>query len=1110
MPKFEVAANNRHGNFSLTFPAREVQKADNNSNQGIKFYGQSLSELQMFRRYGNLPDNNILSNKLINILGKNLLRLAKQRSERVERVNQLLEKQKTKGHSRISEWQREIEFYSELESRSNAFTISLLDTLSSLEATRFESNDKLRIGKVDDKLKGEIGKLYDERIQFINGEITKLKNLRYIQPNNQIKIDRLQRLVDQINKNKEALLKELGKSDKRLQSLYRNIMDDFAHEQRALSVYQHTADRALDYANQSLTEAYQDASYAMEAHVFSPVRPTDEQLWQNLGDDKTIILDSRNFPHMKKEDALLSAALINYRKDTAPKKPNPIDVTTDNVKAIKEESKKVKKSQKSQESEQKNAKEKRKGNIPAMENVQTVAEIINLQNSLDTQLAEDAEPCSGPTKLHNPGAVKFYHSSDLFSAIGLACVDFGKYFEHQMGAKHPAMTGAFFVAASATFGAAGVGAAGGHFMLTGLHYITKALTINGKLGVSPEKLESIIQAISAEWLKLTHTEGLIETIIMDGFGLPKINYIVFDTIINGFEHKDTLYQLAQNLAQQDLEYYTAGEQAGKIIIQTAQVAVLFAIAIALGVGTYKLAHLVGHGLGTEIAKDSASALEKIINVPTEVFTNLFLHQSVVNEVLAIASAMLTIKTAGLFLGKGVLLLNHLKNDPLVKVTPEETQAYELMIFLKELYETNYEEYKNKKSGINIQSLLFYQYHMESLIAKSDAVAQFFGDDFLQDMGIQKSAMPLLTKVGSKLKAFFVDGAWDKVIKPLAILIAPVLILPLFLLIFSENFRKLWINTFINFCLGTMKIANMAFSAIKTISIATYGTIQRLAMVVPDGLFNLVALANYGFQKGRAATSNPVAGVVLGLLLGAGTLVGGAMIKTLLAIAALTIKILSLVGKVVKGVATVGAVLLSPAVGIVGTLGALPYVGIKKLMGHDISLADTLKNVWTKGVLGFIKGPSEIANRISNKITEPLLNKITSVSRAIDQETRSVKGAPTIYQAKDKVTIGIGTFFDRGKEIVGNIFYQVKNQIMRRPEQFQQRFNKVDVEGAFVFGGSPDVLREKLQNPAQSGKKENLDSPVKGYQASGTSIFTSISPSKPERSDNTDSFSQAVQ
>ncbi|MGQ3888537.1 hypothetical protein ACQUW5_05835 [Legionella sp. CNM-1927-20] len=1047
MPDFKVVASDKHGNFFLKFPPPPVV---NNISSKIDFYGQPLTQLQAFRFYGNLPDNNILNNKLINILGKNLLRLEKQKLERG-------------NNPKKSQEQREddVEFYARMERESNAFTISVLDVLSELEQTRSNSKDQLRINVVSTDLTEKIRQLYEKRIARIEKEVTdwELSSTSGAFAR-QIKLNRLKQLQARIEQNRDDILEKLREPEKRLQSLYRNIMDDFAHEQRDISVYQHTADRALDYANQSLTEAYQDAAYAMESHIFSPVRPSNEQLWQNLDNNEVFVLDSRDFPGMKKEDALLSAALIDYT--VKPSKENkPLALIKKRRQEIKAQSKKVKELQNQQSSqptkEQKTEAPNKNGVRPVNEiliefekNNQVHSEEISVeQNPLEALQKEDAGFCQGKdkkvlSKLQNPGQVKLYNSSDLFSAIGLACVDFGKYFEHQMASKHPAMTGAFFVAASATFGAAGLGAAGSHYMLAGLHYITKALTINGKLGVSPAELDSAIKAISAEWLKLTHSEGLIETLIMDGFGLPKINYVIFDTIINEFEHKDTLYQLARRFAQQDLEHYTGQEQVEKIAIQTAQVAAMFAAAIVFGVGVYKLAHLVGHGLGVEIAKDSASAVGKIINVPTEVFTDLFVHQSVVNEILAVASAVLTIKTAGLFLGKGLLLLNHLKQEKLLEITPDEDEAAILMIKLKDLFETDSDSYQALRATITDDELRFYGFHFKSLMAKSDEVAAFFGDNFLQAMGITKPPVSRIKIVGNKLKAFMVDGVWDKVVKPLAIIIGVPLTLFLVPLLVKDSRRPI-ANAYINAGLGIIKIVMMFGAALKTIFIAPYGTIQRLCMASSDALFNSVALFNYGFQKGRELVKTPVLGEVVGFVLGTGTLVAGGAAKILLAAASLTLKVLNFIGKVVKGIATVAAVLLSPVVGLFVTAGALLYFGAMKFKGEDITLKETLKSFWAKGVLGFIQGPSKIANWISSKLTEPLFNKMASASAAIDNKTRSVIGAPEIYKAKDKVTIKIGSLFDRGKEVVGNILYQIKNQTIRRLEQYLQKINKEEVQ-----------------------------------------------------------------
>ena len=60
---FEINNLNPNGEFNLIFKIKPE----------VKFFGRDMSALQRFRRYGNLPDNNVAANKIINHLGKHLL-----------------------------------------------------------------------------------------------------------------------------------------------------------------------------------------------------------------------------------------------------------------------------------------------------------------------------------------------------------------------------------------------------------------------------------------------------------------------------------------------------------------------------------------------------------------------------------------------------------------------------------------------------------------------------------------------------------------------------------------------------------------------------------------------------------------------------------------------------------------------------------------------------------------------------------------------------------------------------------------------------------------------------------------------------------------------------
>lgn len=114
-PIIQIKANDRSGDYRLQFE----------QGKSYAFYGANISQAQAFRYYGNLPDNQILGNKLINNLGRNLLNLEKEALE--------IESSATMTASLKSKVLR----HSEMERESNAFNIRVLDALSSLEQARF-------------------------------------------------------------------------------------------------------------------------------------------------------------------------------------------------------------------------------------------------------------------------------------------------------------------------------------------------------------------------------------------------------------------------------------------------------------------------------------------------------------------------------------------------------------------------------------------------------------------------------------------------------------------------------------------------------------------------------------------------------------------------------------------------------------------------------------------------------------------------------------------------------------------------------------------------------------------------------------------------------------
>jgi hypothetical protein len=270
MPKFKVNKENPHGHFSLTFQ----------SNKLVDFYGiRNIKEIDAFRFHGALPDNQIGVNKLINILGKNLLRLEDEDSELTRKDPLELEKKNLNKFERLS----------------TAMTIGIFDACAMLETARdsVEASQEVFRQSIESVLSiyrvfekdgyGVVGSHALRLINKINLQKARFEKMRNANPV----------LID------EHFLREL----------YQDILDDYNDVQLEITLYQRSFLKTGVFANHSATETYQEASYALEDHVFSQAIPTREQLWKQ-DTDRSITVSTESMPGMRADRALQAAIHI--------------------------------------------------------------------------------------------------------------------------------------------------------------------------------------------------------------------------------------------------------------------------------------------------------------------------------------------------------------------------------------------------------------------------------------------------------------------------------------------------------------------------------------------------------------------------------------------------------------------------------------------------------------------------------------------------------------------------------------------------------------------------------------------------------------------------------
>lgn len=916
------------GEFFIKFESDDLNPnpsiRDRNS---YNFYGQCINKFEAYRRYGNLPHNDILGNKLINVLGRNLLNLEKEK----------LELDVKYGNKSISADRRnEIESSAFLERDCNAFYVSVLAELSCLEQDRFgvdpshvtQSTKKIANDDMKNphgQLVTKIEKMYTDRLTKITQEINTLGTTQA----DKIKRQRLESLKAEITKNQTATksalnahLINLGITDEakkgvfepwHLQSIYRQVMEDFASEQRVISSFQHRSDRLLDFANESLTEAYQDAAYAMENHVFSQQRPTNEQLWiqtpeidASTGLPKPIVIDSRQQPSLRRHDALFAAVLL--RESEAPTSTNNFSQTLDvtaraGIATAKGPSQETLEAYETDKDAIQNTSKTNKANKQANTKTYQYLSLEEAQKNLEkvTKKNEKLSPidmsminqikigtgqvvqkaisstdpdlifCKDAQKLQRETPVHLHELNDIFAAMGFACMDFGKYFEHEMSAKSPVKTGILFILVAGTMGSASLAAGGSAMGKVAFNELAKMLTMKGGIGISPDQLQQAVNAVNNEWLKLTWSQdgGMMRELIMTAFAAPKLNYVFVDTILNNSEHKDTITKIAQRIASQDTGYTTSAEEAQQIARNIMVATLLFGSAIALGIFAHYLTVItpaqtqsLGLGAGTASHMNEIGHMLAIFAEGNPaIYTNLALTQSALAEFQAVVSALLTVKSAGLFLGKAYLVLSHMGD----KVDENEKSAFMLMYALKELYEA--------EERIDISNPTFpkYRAQFQVLLARDmsgmngflreSEIQQLFGDEFLEKMGIASSTPaatnPLTTVYNgaSSLARGFVKGVTfigsnlgRKVLLPMAQVAVGI---PYSLVgwYIHPGQDPYGLKTAVkSFYLGGLSVGIMFWSAIKTTANSAWGTTQRVIQEAINITAGVVSTGNYILQK----------------------------------------------------------------------------------------------------------------------------------------------------------------------------------------------------------------------------------------------------------------------
>ncbi|MCP3679489.1 MAG: hypothetical protein GY782_04200 [Gammaproteobacteria bacterium] len=334
---------------------------------------------------------------------------------------------------------------------------------------------------------------------------------------------------------------------------------------------------------------------------------------------------------------------------------------------------------------------------------------IALGVDIDEHLPSDSIILQNVNNIRAESPLYVYQPSDPLSATGYFTYEFGHYFSYRMGEAHPTLTLMTFLVPAGLFGTAGLATTGvaAHLMNKIVHAFSTALTMNGKFVMSAAKLQAYVNLIDKTWLSLTGglDGSAIQVLLMCGFGLPKICYLIAESALGTiFTQQDasTMEQLAFDLSSESTEGHSHGDQRKEALKTTVQV--VAALGVASGIGI----------IGSMLIKKGLMKfmLDTFDHVKKQPFQNL--DKDIIDKVskgrIAVdaVTLVLTMKTAAIFLGKifGVTHFMHSKHLP---HDVEESISYFLNISPKEIddskntkiFQDHYKHLKGFKEFANL-------------------------------------------------------------------------------------------------------------------------------------------------------------------------------------------------------------------------------------------------------------------------------------------------------------------------------------------------------------------------------------------------------------------------
>lgn len=1062
----------------------------NEQDRAFSLGGIAVNKREALVRLGVMPDNNVLTNKVINQLGSRVLDMLRNAPD----ASALKEKHDLTMQT----------FADEVELICNWAMIDVLSALKPLERlTSIGSFSAVSLlgpdGSVVMPIKGI-------KLQLPESLDTELKEaieekFKAIKTNIENKLsDR--KLIDNFErKNGEEL--QLFQRD-----LLRNILQDFAKIQSFISLEQRSAGELLSIANATATGAVQNALYAVQNHVYSAHACTDAQLWiaeksgarqQGSGsaaaaaaaaangaaaparagsDDQlagdSFVLDTAQFDGMQQEDALFAACLLEAGENNPnAAKENARENIRNKHLALKNNVDEIR------------ARDPNEFYIPTRLGIGRDAywqdHMASAANN-ERFLAQYKKAVGESALITSPVAAFIYEPGDILSAAGNFAIAFGEYFSKELAAKHPVMTtGAFAMPSvyltTVAFANAGIAP---HLMHT--IYTTMGKLLSGDAHfIDPQKLTEAAAAVNKAWFWVTKTHGTMQTLIMTGFAEPKLLYFtterLVDEMISG-SHQTTFAALEKILSSGAIDTNTSQDDIrnkAKIILTGV---ILLGVACGLGIGAAALPHHV------PVLSQVQKTMEIFDNVSIADFTSLVDASGMAAHAEAFAQLFGVAQTAGFFVAKIAGVRYFMKEN----LSQDDLEAFGYFIRLQDSQAPQTDKHDHYKSLVQAHI----QKHPELIKIAG------FSDQFLQTHALAKPQEPSLSSrvlAGTKniasgafgilrgIGVFAYQSVLTIVAMPLKLIVGALSTLGAIIGAFigvDFNYRAGWdaisklqrrvtiehrdsVMDGLKVRLALTKFAAMAFYMPKFFIQALYGTGVRLISGA-IGVVSGIATTVVGLVERRKSLRE------LGLFLGAQTLKASTLI----------VRPLQFVGKVV----------LSVFIGVGAFFDSLRK-NFRTSEGTGI-WSDT-KKTFKDARAALLPNPVQW---IKNKIID--LNSKQDVK----------------YNMQDSPTIKTKAFFasiNRGflsaalkvKDTVGAGLAWLRDKIMRKPqEELQQLHRDMQRDAASAalkefqtasVAAKPEEKQEWVFLPSdQDNKDDNLTPPVSPRQSAASTASPSES------------------